>query len=493
MPYSYEPFLEALPRDWYADDPLLGRILARHRGPDPAADAAHGAWGRACAGGLAGLAEESARPENAPRLEPFDAYGRRVDAVVLPASTRRALAEVEGRAHLGAVHGDPFDFYAACYLYQQNGEAGVGCSMACTDGFVRALEALGDRPDHREAVSRVRGSTPERVWHAAQFVTEPQGGSDVPANETRAEPDAEAYRLFGTKWFCSNINADYFLVTARPPDSPPGGRGIGLFLVPAFLDGEAVRNGCRIERLKDKLGTRELATAEVTFEGARATPVGPLDRGLANLLRYVLTPSRFGCVSVAAATLRRAERIARTYAGRRVAFGRPIADFPLVAETLDTLRREADRAAAALFDLLRLWRVEDADFRVLLSLCKPVLTRRATMLVHDAMMLLGGNGIEERFSPLPRLWRDAVIMETWEGPHNVLLTQALRDLGRYGVDAGAFATRLAGEARPELATSLARLLAEGDAAAAAVPFAALAPRLVDAFADRALTEAKGGA
>jgi alkylation response protein AidB-like acyl-CoA dehydrogenase len=418
-----------------------------------------------------------------------------VDEIVLPRSTREALAEVEGRERLGCVGEDPLIHYAKVYLYAQNGEAGVACSLACTDGLVRALAALGDHDEHRKAVAKVRGSTAERVFHGAQFVTEIQGGSDVPANETRAFPDGDGYRLQGAKWFCSNVNADYFLVTALPQAGGAAAAPVGLFLVPAYLPGdEGRRNGYTIDRLKDKLGTRELATAELTFAGARAYAVGPLERGLSNLLKYVLVPSRFHCALAAAAYLRRAERIVDAYTRFRTAFGRRIADFPLVEESLARTRRERRYALAAVLELLRLWRRAEAltrdgtdrlDFRVMLSLCKSVLTRRCTELLHESMMLLGGNGIEERFSPLPRLYRDSVINETWEGPHNVLLSQALRDLVRHGVKSDEFIARIAGMEDPDLAGRLAGILQEAPDRDVTVRFARLADPLVTAFAERA--------
>lgn len=493
MPYSFQPFLETSDANWYEDDGLLQRLLARYRGP--AAEEDLGAWGEEVAGPLRRLAEESARPENRPWLRRFDAYSRRVDEVMLPGSTLEALREVEGRHRLGAVHGNPFEFYAKWYLYYQNGEAGVACSMACTDGLVRALEALGDQPEHRAAVENVRGSTAERVYHGAQFVTEIQGGSDVPANVLEARPDGEWFRLFGQKWFCSNINADYFLVTGRPDGAPAGRRGVGLFLVPAYLEeGGWQRNGYTVDRLKEKLGTRELATAEVTFDGALAHPVGPLERGLPNLVSYVLVPSRVACVIFAAAALRRAERIVAAYTEFRTAFGRQLLEYPLVREAVTAIRSAREQALAILFDLLVAWGgtggddTRAHDFRVLLSLAKPVLTRRATELLHEAVLLLGGNGIEEEFSPLPRLYRDAAVMETWEGPHNVLLSQALGDLVRFEVDPAAFVARVAGEERGDLADELGRLLGAADDPEATVPFARLAERLVRAYGERLVGE-----
>lgn len=516
MTYSFRRYLDALDGNWHDDDDLLRRLLRARAGPVDGADGSDlRAWGQACAGPLRELAERSALPENRPRLRHFDAYGRRVDEVVLPGSTREALAEVEGRHGLGAVSGDPRVHYAMAYLYWQNGEAGVACSMACTDGLVRLVEAVGERSEHARAAKRIRGSSIERVWHGAQFVTEIQGGSDVPANEVEARRDGDAFRIHGLKWFCSNVNADYFVVTARPEGAPEGGRGVGVFLVPAYLDGAGEeRNGHRIERLKEKLGTRALATAEVEFTGAVAYPVAPPGEGIATLIRYVLVPSRVACVVAAAAALRRAERIAGAYADFRTAFGRPLRGFPLVASDLEDLRVARAEALAVLFELVELWeRGPDGvgpdrepaggvggdggegeaavDFRILLSLAKPVLTRRATSLLHEAMMVLGGNGIEERFSPLPRLYRDGVIMETWEGPHNVLLKQALRDLVRFEVDPEAFVSRRARDPDGALGEALASIVEAPEAPEAGRRMAAWAPPFIRSVGRRVLDDVGG--
>ncbi len=524
--YGFGAYLDALSSDWFADDRLLQQLLDRYAGG--AGRDRIAAFGPVAAGRLRALAEESARPANAPRLRRLDGWDRRVDAIELPGSTVEALAVAEGDAGLGAVHGDPFVHYAMIYLLAQNGEAGVACSLACTDGLVRALDAVGDRPVHARVAAAVRASTAERYVHGAQFVTEIQGGSDIPANEAVAVPDGDAYRIRGQKWFCSNINADWFLVTARalerdgadaddeggiPPEALADAP-VSLFLVPALAGEEdpgprpdaggdarlagGARNGYDIDRLKEKLGTRELATAEVTFHGALAWPVGPLERGVPNLLRYVLTPSRVACVLFAAAALRRAERVTRAYTGFRQAFGRPIAQYPLVARTLDQITRARADALGAAFDLVRRWEAAEtsgyraadaADFRILLSLAKPVLTRRATTLLHDAMMLLAGNGIEEAFSPLPRLYRDSVIMETWEGPHNVLFTQALRDMARFQIEPGPFLRRVTGDDRPTIRQGLETALAEtaaGHPGEGALAVADIAPELIAAAAEIAL-------
>ncbi|MEO8485751.1 MAG: acyl-CoA dehydrogenase family protein [Betaproteobacteria bacterium] len=494
MAYSFDAYLAALGDNAYDDDALLATLLRRYARPDDGAVQALRAFGARVAGPLARLADESARPENAPRLCTHDAWHRRVDEIVLPGSTHAALAEVAGRERLGTLHGNPFLFYAKTYLAHQNGEAGVACSLACTDGLSRLLDALGDRAEHRHALADLRGSRHDRVRHAAQFVTEIQAGSDIGANAVEAVPDGDAFRLHGAKWFCSNINADWFLVSARPCGAASGSRGVAIFLVPAYSDGGGPeRNGTTIDRLKDKLGTRELATAEVTFDGAIAWPIGPLDRGVANLVDHVLATSRIACVLYAAATLRQAERVVRAYTGFRTAFGRPIADYPLVRQTVEEIATARERALAVAFELLRLWPAADGTpdagmFRVLLSLAKPVLTRRASTLVHDAIMLLGANGVEERFSPLPRLYRDAAVMETWEGPRNVLLAQALRDMTRLHVDPDAFAVQVAGHVDDHLAAMVRETLgAEGNGADVMRSMPRIAERFIDALGDRVLS------
>jgi len=493
--YSFAAFRQAVDTNRYRDDALLQRLLAKYA--PGAADDAIDEFGALCSGKLRELADSSALIENRPYLRHYDAFNNRVDDVVLPASTERAYRIVEGRNRLHVPHGNTFVHYAKGYLFQQSGEAGVGCSIACTDGAVRVLDKLGDHEMHRKATADIRASTFERYHHAAQFVTEIQGGSDAGENVVVAREAAGSWTLHGQKWFCSNVNADYFIMTARPERSAPGGRGVALFLVPAFLDDDKrVRNGYTIDRLKDKLGTRELATAECTFDGAEAYPLGPLDRGLANVVSNVLVTSRFACSSVAASFLRGAERYAEAYAEFRTAFGQKLQEFPLVRESLAEIRNARERSLAILFELTRMWPVADAadatsneslDFRYLMSMVKPVLTRRATQVIHEAIMIHGAQGIEEQFSPLPRLWRDAIIMETWEGPHNVLFSQALRDMARFEVDPSAFVARVTG-GNSALAAELGEILSGARSLEATVPFAAWAERLVDAWGERLVAD-----
>jgi alkylation response protein AidB-like acyl-CoA dehydrogenase len=273
----------------------------------------------------------------------------------------------------------------------------------------------------------------DRAQRGAQFLTERHGGSDVGANRAEAVPDGDTWRLYGEKWFCSVADADQFLVTARPHGAPEGTRGIGCFLV-ASADG-----GFRIRKLKDKLGTRALATGEIEFDGAAAYPLGPLDDGF-RIAVSVLNTSRWLNAVGSSGLMRRAWRVASEFAAEREAFGQVIAEFPLVRENLAVITAETEGAAAStavLTDLVdRLDRGEASDedvawYRVLVNANKFVSSQAATKVVRRAIETLGGNGTIEDFSPLPRLYRDAIVFESWEGTHNVLCAQVLRDLSRF--------------------------------------------------------------
>jgi alkylation response protein AidB-like acyl-CoA dehydrogenase len=422
------------------------------------------------------------------------------------------LAEVHGSG-LWKTALDERARYALIYLLNQNGESGIACSVACTDGLARALRMLGDDARSREVEKQLETATQERWVHGAQFVTEIQGGSDAATNALRAEPETASgptspsregalWSLTGQKWFCSNLTADYWLVTARVDGGPADHRGIGLFCVPRLLDG--VPNGYRILRLKDKLGTRAVPTAELDLEGALGWPVGPLDAGLKNTVAIVLTVSRIHNVMAAASLARRAAREAHAYANFRHAFGRRISEHPLLAASLREISETADRAEAGAFATLDAWLTalahpDDHDrtlwARVIVSIAKAILTRRTPGHVYDAMMVLGGNGVEERFCALPRLWRDAAILETWEGPYTLLLMQALGDLVKFGVkgrERSFLELGLGDQLDADDARELAEILNDVDREENVLRWGELAPRLFERFEERALQALRSG-
>jgi alkylation response protein AidB-like acyl-CoA dehydrogenase len=501
--YGFDEYLAGLGDNWLDEDTLLLRWLERGGVGSGELDWLRG-FGRAVATRYRELADRVERRENLPHIAERGPYNRACPEVVLPSETRQMLGELHGSG-IWKADLDERARYALIYLINQNGESGITCSAACTDGLARALRALGDDPRSRDVVMELEHATPERWVHGAQFVTEIQGGSDAATNALRAEPAERGdgwWSLTGQKWFCSNLTADYWLVTGRVKGGAPGHRGIGLFCVPRVLDGAP--NGHRILRLKDKLGTRAVPTAELELEGALGWPVGPLDAGLKNTVAIVLTVSRIHNIVAAAGVARRASREAHAYAGFRRAFGRRLAEHPLLAASLRGLSETADRTAAGGFATLDAWLAAAAHpgdhdralwARVIVSVSKAVVTRRSAGHVYEAMMVLGGNGIEERFCALPRLWRDAAILETWEGPYTLLLMQALGDLVKFGVkgrersflEFGLGEHLAAADAR-----ELAEILAAPDDEENVLRWGAFAPVLYAEFEARALEGLRAG-
>jgi hypothetical protein len=259
-----------------------------------------------------------------------------------------------------------------------------------------------------------------------------------------AEPVGEGvWSIRGEKWFCSNPD-EFFVVAARPTGAAAGTDGVAIFLVPRVLPDGRV-NALRIRRLKDKLGTRSLPTAEMDFDGATAFPLGDPRAGFTTLMNYVINTSRLHNAANALGFMHRGFLEARNYARQREAFGQVIARYPLVQESLVGLLATLTRERTLYFRLLaqldahglvptdrdqRLWQ------RCLINMAKYRTAVALTATLRDAILLCGGNGIVEDFTVLPRLLRDAMIIETWEGTHNTLCLQLLRDLPR-----GDFAAR----------------------------------------------------
>jgi acyl-CoA dehydrogenase len=348
---------------------------------------------------------------------------------------------------------------ALFYELAQAGEGGHGCPVVCTAGLVRALRTVASDELRERFLPPLLETDYDAAQRGAQFLTERHGGSDVGANRVEAVPDGDVWRLHGEKWFCSVADADQFVVTARPRGAPDGTRGIACFLVPRES------GGFRIRRLKDKLGTRALATGEIEFEGAVAYPLGPLEDGFKTAVG-VLNTSRWLNAVGSSGLMRRAYDVASEFAAEREAFGGPIARFPLVRENLAVMRAEEAAARASTMHLTELvsrmdeGSASDEDVvwhRLLVNANKVVTSIAATKVVRRGIETLGGNGTIEDFSPLPRLWRDAIVFESWEGSHNVLCAQVLRDLGRF--EAVDLVVERAG-ASDELAARLRRSIAQ---------------------------------
>lgn len=390
---------------------------------------------RLVAGRWNDLAREASRPEHLPRIVKFDRVGMPVERVDFGSLTRHLRREVAEFGVLTDARSEVHKF-AMVYLLAHNGEASVNCGLSCTDGLIRAVEARGSE-FLRETYLPLMLSV-DTPLAGAQFVTEQDGGSDIGAIETEAKPNADGtWSITGEKWFCSNPD-EYFLVAARPAGAPRGTAGVAIFLAPRVLpDGRL--NKISFRRLKEKLGTQSLPTAEIDFNQATAWAIGEPADGFKTLMNYVINTSRVHNAANACGFLHRAFLEARNYARQRDAFGQPIINYPLVQETLVSLLERCWRYRALTFKLVSM--IDEhglcpADAgqsmwqRFLINLAKYRTASTLTASVHEAIMVLGANGIVEDFTILPRLLRDAMIIETWEGTHNTLCLQIMRDAAK---------------------------------------------------------------
>ncbi len=385
-------------------------------------DAPFREFGALAGGRLGDLIEESHKPEKLPRLVDKDLGGKQVRAV------EYCPEQIEARRLLArAVYARPLGLRARMTLAVLSncaGEGGITCPLAMTEGLIGLLERRGTAAQ-KAWLPRLRSDDLEWALTGGQFVTERQGGSNVSANETVARPSADgAWTLRGTKWFCSNPG-ELWVTTARVGDDGP----IGLFLVPRRrADGRL--NGHRILRLKAIGGTRGKATVEVEYEDARAELIGKPREGLVLLVDEILSVSRLHVAGAALGFASRALLEAETFAAWRVAYGRRIADMPSVRARLDGMRRERRGMLDAFYAGVDAVESGAPDAEALVPLLKVEVSKRASFLVREAQLLIGGHGILDDFSPLNRLADDAVVNEIWEGTHPILCGHAAKALRR---------------------------------------------------------------
>ena len=372
------------------------------------------AMGERAAFEVAPLAQIADR--ESPRLVTHDAKGNRINRVEYHPSYREMERIAYGSGMITVNYVDPqpasrtFGF-ALGYLFAM-AEMGLYCPLCMTDGVAHVLTRHGTPEQIARVVPHLASSDRETLWTGGMFLTERAGGSDVGANETIARDG----KLTGHKWFCSNVDADAVLVTARPEGAPEGTRGLRTFLML-----QRDNPGITIERLKDKLGVRSMPTGEVTLRDAPAEEVGSF-YAIADMMNM----SRLYNAVASVAVIGRAIHEARWYIERRNAFGRPIIEFPLALETMMDLEAEHAGAMLLTFETIdALQRGDERLLRILTPIAKAVTGKLAVPCVSEAMELIGGNGYIEE-SPMPRLLRDAQVLPIWEGTTNILVLDALR-------------------------------------------------------------------
>jgi alkylation response protein AidB-like acyl-CoA dehydrogenase len=302
-----------------------------------------------------------------------------------------------------------------------------------TDGAARTLLRLGNHALIERAVPHLTSRDPQQFWTSGQWMTESSGGSDVGRSETVARQDQDGvWRLYGRKWFTSATTSQMALTLARPEGNQPGGRGLALCYVETRDEHGRLRN-ILVNRLKDKLGTRKVPTAELTLDGTPAQLVAGTRVGVRNIVR-MLQLSRTWKRVVADAFMRRGLALARDYAHKRVAFGASLAEKPLHIDTLAALQAEMEGAFHLSFCLVELIGRDEAGelnegqsdlLRLLTSVAKLTTARQAVAVASEALEAFGGAGYVED-TGLPVLLRDSQVLSIWEGTTNVLALDTLR-------------------------------------------------------------------
>jgi alkylation response protein AidB-like acyl-CoA dehydrogenase len=418
-----------------------------------------------------GRLDELARiaDQHPPVLHPRDRFGRDEDWIDYHSSYREmetiAFGEFQFHAmtHRAGVLGmdRPLPFvakYALQYLFVQ-AEFGLMCPISATDTSIHLIRKFGDKPLQEYLLPKMLSGDVSAMWKGTQFMTERTGGSDVGTIETTARFEDGEWRLYGDKWFCSHADGDIALMLARPEGAAEGTRGLALFALPRRLkDGR--RNSYRIVRLKDKLGTRSMASGEILLDGAVAYLVGDIHAGLKQMMEQV-NLSRLSHGVRAAAMMRRCLNEAMACARGRRAFGHTIIDYPLLRRQLLKITLPVEQSLSVfLFTASTMDRANAGDkdaadlLRILTALLKFRTARDNIPVATGAMEVRGGNGYVEEWVNA-RLVRDAHIGVLWEGTSNInALDIVTRAVGKNG-------------AHRVLAAALSKLLDEAEAIPAA--------------------------
>lgn len=385
---------------------------------------------------------------NYPRVENYNGIGEADNRIVHHPSLLESgtlifkTGIVDKLSNLGGLK----EGHAFYFLSNHAGEAGHHCPLICSYEVVRLLRKIPNAiPNQEFIIEKLLEKEYRKAYTASQFLTEVQGGSDVGKNATKAYQDEEGnWRIKGEKWFTSNANAEVNIITARFDQDKKGTKGLAVFMIPSHLP-DGSRNSYVFRRMKEKFGTKALASAEIDYHDALAYPLGPVEVGFNTLMNEVIHHSRIALSVAVLGFGNSAYRLARLYANHRNAFGQKIIEYPLVQENLANMRCELLAGMAGIYKLIDIQDKIDLGYhesddyklfiRLMSNIAKHQLSQWMVDLCHHAIDGLGGNGAIETFSAIPRLIRDAIVEENWEGSHNTLRMQVLRDLHKFKLDA----------------------------------------------------------
>ncbi len=378
--------------------------------------------------------------KNPPELVHYNAKGERIDRIDYHPSYKEmerlgySKFGMVAMSHQKNVLGFPGDFpyvlkYAFWYLFAQS-EFSLLCPMSMTDSAARVIGKYASEEMKEKYIPKLTSMDMDELWTGAQFMTEIQGGSDVAANTMTAKKVGDHWELTGDKWFCSNASADVALALARPENAPAGTKGLGLFLIPKKLE-DGTLNHYRINRLKDKFGTRNMASGEITFEGTIAYEVGDIKNGFKQMMAMV-SSARLSNSVRSAGIIRRSYLEALEYARGREAFGKKLAELPLMTETLFELLLDSETATASVLHTAQIYSEADkgsakdqALLRILTPMLKGYICKRARYSTAESMEARGGNGYIEDWVNA-KLVREAHLGSIWEGTTNILALDILR-------------------------------------------------------------------
>jgi acyl-CoA dehydrogenase len=378
---------------------------------------------------------------NEPRLTQWDAWGNRIDKIEVTPLWRVAERVAVEHGVVASAYEQKYGALsrvhqcALAYLFTPSTDI-YSCPLAMTDGAARTLLSSGNQTLIDRAVSHLITRDPDQFWTAGQWMTEITGGSDVGLSETlaRKDPESGEYRLYGRKWFTSAINSQMALTLARPEGNPAGGRGLALFYIETRDAGGRPRN-IEVNRLKDKLGTRKVPTAELTLNGTPAQLVKGTEDGVRNIAPLLNITRLWNGIS-AVALMRRGVALASDYARKRVAFGAALSEKPLHMDTLAGIDAEAEAAFHLAFYVAELTGRSETgeiseDDAALLRLLTPIMklttAKQAVAVASEVLECFGGAGYVED-TGLPVLLRDSQVLPIWEGTTNVLALDTLRAL-----------------------------------------------------------------
>ena len=442
--YQTDNYRGAVGLNWYRTDPTLQSTMAYYLRPDELAFAQPHLTriGELMGGPVARWADETDR--NPPRLERYDRWGHDISRVVMPASfteSKRAVLDAQTtlRTEARAANmSSSLAMFASNYLLNQ-ADIGMGCALGTGGGMVQSLVAAYAPADVKEHVL-AKFDSGEWAGETAQLLTERTGGSDLGALETtarRSGPNGDAWLLNGFKWFASNCAGEAFVVLAKPEGAPDSTRGVATFLVlRTRRDGS--RNGIRVRRLKDKLGTRSVASGEIEFVDAEAFllsgepsgDAGPSDgKGLGRMMELT-NAARLGIALFGLANARRALVESLCYARQRRAFGGALIDKPLMRRKLAELVVDVEAAVALVFDgtgAANHRQPRGIRQRIAVPVTKLKVCRLGITAASDAIEIHGGNGYVETW-PVARILRDAQVNTIWEGPDNILCLDVRRGI-----------------------------------------------------------------